>query len=898
MVLLHKMLSQAEACNHQDGICCATFSDGAKALLCRDISWSLGDSAEVQPACDNALGGNNVTVVFNRHVIRGRTSDGTTPQKHLRLLPLRDIGEEAGQAVEAACIHVDDPQHLFITNDYIPTHNTESLMGFCANALSWGSGFLFCDGKGDVSVFAKVYALARRFGREDDLLVINFMTDGDDSGPSRTIKSNTLNPFSTGNSDDLTQMVASLMDEVGGDGAMWKGRATAMLTGVIRALCWLRDSGYVDLNVGVLRDHLTLPKVMELANEKKYPDMPHHIRSSIRAYLLALPGFQEEKGEKQPQTALDQHGFLQMQFSKITGSLADVYGHIFGTSYGEVDMFDVVLNRRLLFIMLPSLGKSGDEIANLGKIVVANLKSMMASTLGSEIEGRYDEIIKNRPSDGPSPFFTILDEVGYYTVDGMALIAAQVRSLGFSMVYASQDIPAMKRRSEKEALSIIANTNTKIFMRIEDPGETGKLAIERGDKALRARVNRFEKRSGELAGKHAIEGDDVVLDEGNRISLRDLVSQSEGEMHVIRKDSIVRARSFYANPEGSIDMSRALLRANHFISVPRPNQNEIDLLLPRADIMAYLCDPATPQRARSHAMAPVEANKDSEPYLMKAAIDAAMVRGEALLDAACAGICAVVSAADELVSEFNDKVTRATMRQHAAEMHEMHGTRGAHEEDADIDDDAFDDEDDRIFDNPSDIYQDFETRHRRIDPTVPHGARIGDRFVDMSTHQTSADSFARNIAALNQEPDAAMQKRMKENLYSPTMTSPPAKTENTSKDVKQFAELIESIGVATEMVAKHPNEIEKYSLEANPQKEKSQLPGDISAQQTTGAPERPAEPRLAEAAQTAASETKTPSPSQRFSVPPGAMGPEGELVVAFFSRLISDAEENDEDANE
>lgn len=62
-------------------------------------------------------------------------------------------------------------------------------------------------------------------GREDDLLVMNFMTGGTDisGGAGGISRSNTLNPFTSGSSDQLTQMCVSLMDEAGGDGAVWKG---------------------------------------------------------------------------------------------------------------------------------------------------------------------------------------------------------------------------------------------------------------------------------------------------------------------------------------------------------------------------------------------------------------------------------------------------------------------------------------------------------------------------------------------------------------------------------------------------------------------------------------------------------------------------------------------------
>jgi intracellular multiplication protein IcmO len=249
-------------------------------------------------------------------------------------------------------------------------------------------------------------------------------------------------------------MIVSLMDDVGGDGAMWKGRATAMLTGVMRALCWLRDEGALDLTVGAIRDHMNLRKVIDLADEKQYPDLPQHIRHTIKSYLSSLPGFQPEKGYRQASTTLDQHGFLEMQFTKIFGSLADVYGHIFATPFGEVDMRDVVLNRRILVVMLPALEKSSDEVANLGKVVVASLKGMMGFTIGNRLEGSYVDIVR-RLGDGAPPMACFFDDVAYYCVDGMDLMAAQASPLGLTMTFGAQDVGEMKRVSGRIADTII-----------------------------------------------------------------------------------------------------------------------------------------------------------------------------------------------------------------------------------------------------------------------------------------------------------------------------------------------------------------------------------------------------------------------------------------------------------
>lgn len=88
-----------------------------------------------------------------------------------------------------------------------------------------------------------------------------------------------------------------------------------------------------------------------------------------------------------PQTYL-QHGYLQNQFNRMFGQLADVYGHIFRVRYGEIDLSDVVLQRRILVAMLPALEKSPDELASLGKLLIASLKTMLAVGLGARLEGR------------------------------------------------------------------------------------------------------------------------------------------------------------------------------------------------------------------------------------------------------------------------------------------------------------------------------------------------------------------------------------------------------------------------------------------------------------------------------------------------------------------------------
>ena len=85
---------------------------------------------------------------------------------------------------------------------------TTAIRSLLVNALAEeGSGFVFVDGKADRGLFSQVFALARRFGREDDLRVLNFPVASDAKD------SNSFNPFSVGNADTARELLASQLGE-------------------------------------------------------------------------------------------------------------------------------------------------------------------------------------------------------------------------------------------------------------------------------------------------------------------------------------------------------------------------------------------------------------------------------------------------------------------------------------------------------------------------------------------------------------------------------------------------------------------------------------------------------------------------------------------------------------
>lgn len=483
-------------------------------------------------------------------------------------------------------------QEIWFANEDMRTHvlifgstgsgKTEALVSLAFNALLQGSGFIYVDGKGDNSLYAKIFSMVRYMGREDDLLLINFMTGAKDIiGPQEKRISNTLNPFSTGSSSMLTQLIVSMMDSSsgGGDGDMWKGRAIAFVEALMKVLVAMRDAGYILLDANVIRQYFGLDRVEAMVMDKRFyrenqdalslEFLPSVVMEPINNYVYTLPGFNKERKGKQVSQVFEQHGFITMQLTRVFTSLADTYGHILRTKLAEVDLKDVVLNRRILLVLLPALEKSPDELANLGKVIIASLRAMMAAGLGDSVEGDYRDLVQRKPTNAPTPYLCILDEYGYYAVKGFAVVPAQARSLGFSVVFAGQDLPAFQKASKEEAASIGANTNIKICMKLEDPHETWDFFMKTAGESYVTHVSGFQANPGSLANSY-LDTRSASVEKRARVDLLDLKEQREGEAHIFFKSKIVRMRMFFADPKPV-----KALRLNQLLKVDIPKDIEL-----------------------------------------------------------------------------------------------------------------------------------------------------------------------------------------------------------------------------------------------------------------------------------------------------------------------------------
>lgn len=491
----------------------------------------------------------------------------------------------------------DFGRELWLTDSDCRTHmflaattgggKTKALCGMVYNALCWGSGASYGDGKGSVALPFSIWSMCRRLGREDDFLFLNYLTGGADpfermvakengdavSGSPILAQSNGANAFSEGAADFLLQLLASLLPRATGDGAQWQQKCLNMTDAVLRTLCYKRARGELDLSIGVIRHYLALNNLVQLYIEGRDGLLPEAAFLPLKAYFeTSLPGFNPALAHDPSQwdpEVYNQHGYLTGQLARTLSMMMDTYGYVFADKYPEIDPFDVLLNNRVLVVLIPSLEKSPTEAAALGQLHIATQRLMMAQTLGYQLEGLKGDVLDSRPANRPNPYIIVSEELAYWFAEGLAVMCAQARELGFMMVISVQDLQGLKRAAAgEEAASIIANTKIKWTLALEDPEDTYDLIRKAGGEAHYSVLSGHDVVNGAFSSGYTAQ-DTASIERRDRISLSELKNLNPGEGVVIYKNSVLPSAAFYL-PDDQL-MSRHLpARINRFLQIERP----------------------------------------------------------------------------------------------------------------------------------------------------------------------------------------------------------------------------------------------------------------------------------------------------------------------------------------
>ncbi len=491
---------------------------------------------------------------------------------------------------------------------------TELLVSLLLSAgLAIGSGGIYVDPKGEYKLAAQIFVLARLLGRDDDFRLMNFNTGAKRPGRSCKRLSNTANPVSFGTPENIAQTILSLIPEPQGDNAVFAQSAQALMQAEIYAIADLREQG-MPVSIATIREYLDPDKFAALAHD---PRVKEANRMSMLAFLggvqwredpmwelvqgrlrqpsrptdAALPVLSPAaRGPPQQPTAAEQaqqaqqilepfyqqFGFARSYFNQLMNSLADTYGHIYGAARPEIDMPDIILQRRILVALLPALEKSPAETKNIGKLTLAMIRNAAAAGLGSRAMGTLRDVIYSRPSSAPKPMPVVTDEYTVVAIEGYELVMTQARFLGIAAAIGNQDFAGMTKGGDKatgpaSAAQIVANTGLKLAMKTADPRDTWELFRALAAEGDVVKANRYTRPSS--GATHYSDVTDVDVRRETRVDLRDLQQQIKGEFHAFMNGRIVRGYAFHANPPLEEDFQ---LIIHEMLQVLPPSRERLD----------------------------------------------------------------------------------------------------------------------------------------------------------------------------------------------------------------------------------------------------------------------------------------------------------------------------------
>ncbi|MEA1990337.1 MAG: TraM recognition domain-containing protein [Pseudomonadota bacterium] len=458
-----------------------------------------------------------------------------------------------------------------------------------ASAMIQASGFLSVDGKSTIDALLQTYGVMRRFLREQDLIVINFMKGNKDFRvKGESITTNSFNPLKFGASTQISELLKPLLgDTSSGNSDVWRKRAESFLDAQTLIFCYLRDVGVLKLSIQTYRDYLSLPAVIRLAHGRidnvTEVDIPEDITDSMFTFLKTIAGLTEGvieevangNEENLTETAGEQFNFISMQIAPMLNIMATDYGHIFNHKDADVDLEDIVLNRRGLLVLLPSLEYSESTVLTLAQIVVSAIKGMMAKQLGSEVEGSPKEMLAKRAFAAPAAFRLLFDEVTYYLTSGMDLIAAQGRGLGVATSFGTQELGAAKKRNDIVTSAIWGSTNLKVLGKIEDADTSLDMISKRLGQVNFSQINNYSVEVDEHGSSHIKEPQSIGLERREQLDIKDLADQREGEQYLTYGSQVIKLRGFFI-PEDKYMADKVML--NQFVAVGSPSDQEVELL--------------------------------------------------------------------------------------------------------------------------------------------------------------------------------------------------------------------------------------------------------------------------------------------------------------------------------
>lgn len=321
-------------------------------------------------------------------------------------------------------VHLKVDQRIMHTQIVGTTNagKTESvILPWAVQDMVKGRGLIIIDGKSDRGILDKVYAYAKKVGREKDFKLFSL---------SHVEESSSYNPLIGGTCEEVSERFFSALDI---DHPFYRAIQFETLLQILRILEVLK----ITPTFNRLHEAISDPTILDNHSKSLPPALFEWLKNFVglsdRERIERVTGLT---------TAIGQFAF---------GN----HGKLFQTERPDLSISDALSRGQILYFQLPVLlspflGKA------IGKLVLQDLQSSIAN--------------RHRSKSKDVSFFSVfLDDFTEYLYPGFVSILNKSRSARVGVVFAHQALGDIEALGKPIANAILTNSNIKVFMRGSDP---------------------------------------------------------------------------------------------------------------------------------------------------------------------------------------------------------------------------------------------------------------------------------------------------------------------------------------------------------------------------------------------------------------------------------------------
>jgi hypothetical protein len=302
------------------------------------------------------------------------------------------------------------------------------------NRIEGGSGLLFVDLKADFETIRQVVSVAKAAGRLDDLAIFS-CGNPEFSSPYNVVATGTAN-----------QLKDRIMGALNWSEEYYKNEAASFLLKLLKGLTLVRDLRGTKFDLGTILKCAEDPLAIAEINQA-IPESERETKIQLENLMAHLDKVENRKA-------------LQGLRSQLESLMLSDFGHLLKASETGIDLFEAVIKRKIVYVLLDSR-TYGESSRALGKLILQDLKAASA---------RIDNEI---PRESRVPFAVVVDEFADLATEDFIGFLDRARSSKIGVVVAHQEIADLSRISPEFARRLMnsASTMFSFLQKLPDSSE-------------------------------------------------------------------------------------------------------------------------------------------------------------------------------------------------------------------------------------------------------------------------------------------------------------------------------------------------------------------------------------------------------------------------------------------